>query len=178
MKRALLFAAALLMFFTRSASPSYAQQYDEWALLGSALAGEKWANFKMDFSDAVIEGASFQEFKEEFKFDGNDWDAHLKEITGSFLKILNNYTRTSKYRLRIGDLPDANITLILKYKSISKGGSKIKAQFIAQSKTGEILFTHDVSSNEGRVGSFTNLMSDSLEEMAEYLGPRLKKYIR
>lgn len=116
MKNLLKIGTILLPFtivFSSYSAPQSVMQNDDWSKLGEVLANQRVVNFEMDYTDAIIEGFTANEFIEDFKDLGKDWSAHLKE-------------------------------------------------------------TREVYSKEGRIGTFTNLMSDSLKELADYLGKRIR----
>lgn len=148
------------------------QNYD-WKLLYSALYKQDVVDFKLDFSStnkiAHINAKDFIKYTP-------DWEQAVQLLTRKFLAEFNSNVYKRKRYFNAGNYPDAEMVMIIKILNVD--GGKIDAIFKLEMRNGAEVFTRYVKSNDGRFGDPINLMGDSLEEMGEYLGKKVKKYLK
>ena len=174
MKTLLTLSALVLLFVTATSTASHSQANDSWSQLGIALKGQSSIDFQIDFSDAYIDNLPAAQFIEKEK----GWDEGFTKMQVRFLRQFNNRAMQTRSSLTAGNRPDAPIILIIKVIDVSDRGANILAKCIIKRKQdGQILFSHSVKTDKGVAGSILSLMGDSLEEMGEFLGKKVKRNV-
>lgn len=151
-------------------------------VLGSfrSLAEVRVISVKWDLSKVDIEGQSiddFIEFKsyEEGQDYHDDFEKDIREILGDFIDEFND--TKSPISLTVSSSP--KVILTVQVNRISRKGNEVTCDYIFSDKaTGEILTMVAMTSKDGRIGSFTNLMGDAFEKAGKDLGKYTKKMLK
>lgn len=138
------------------------------------LSGLVKARFALDLSDAVIDGVEAADYKET----ESEWDEGVNDMTRRFISSFNKSAQNGYLPLRIGLATESDICFVLKVGEVTEGGSHVEGGFNAYDKNDNLLFSRNVSSENGRFGSHLNLMGDALEKMGEELGYAIANRIR
>lgn len=135
---------------------------------------------QFNFSQADIDGLSIEEFIEFKTFEkGLDYSHEFNEdkraIIGDFIEEFND--TNSPIILTVSS--NTNIVLIVNVNRISRKGNMVNCNYVFYNKANdEIIASVSMTSKEGRIGSFTNLMGDAFEKAGKRLGKYIKKMLR
>lgn len=133
-----------------------------------------------DFSNSEVEGQTLKEyigFKcfEEGDDYASDFEKDKREIIADFIEEYNDINSPLIFTIS----KDAPILLLVKVLNISRKGNAVTCDYVFIDKaTNSNIATIRMSSKDGRVGSFTNLLGDSFEKAGKDLGKYVKKMLR
>lgn len=169
---------AIIFVFCLSLIPLQAQELLKGSF--SPLIGCRAVEVSFDFSNADVEGQALKDYI-NFKCleKGDDYAADFekdkRKIIAGFIGAFND--ANSPLLLTISK--DAPIILLAKVLNINRKGNAVVFDyvFIDKNSNSEIA-TVRMSSQDGMIGSFTNLMGDSFEKAGEDLGKYVKKMLR
>lgn len=135
---------------------------------------------RWDLSNADIGGQTFEDFIELKSYEeGTDYhdefEKDIREILGDFIEEFND--TNSPIALTVG--PSPKVLLTIKINRVSRKGNEVTCRYIFSDKTtGEILTMVAMTSKDGRIGSFINLMGDAFEKAGKDLGKYTKKMLK
>ena len=145
-----------------------------------ALVGIRTACAQIDFSKATVDGIPFAEFAE---YDGynsrkafrEDYEEDILDLLGDFIEEFNDVE--SPIRLTVNRRVETRLDINV--RKVVTNGSQFWADFVFWDKeSGDVLASFYMEAEDGRVGSFMNLLGDAMEEAGEKLARHLKKNIR
>ena len=145
-----------------------------------SLIDTRVVSVEFDIAHATIGGQTLQDFIEFKTFEegegySKEFDKDLREILGDFIDEYND--TNSPITLTVSSSP--TILLTIKVDYISRKGNEISCHYIFSDRTtGEDIATITMSSKDGRIGSFTNLMGDAFERAGKDFGKYSKKMIK
>lgn len=145
-----------------------------------ALVGIRTACAQIDFSKATVDGIPFVEYAE---YDGyksrkafrEDYEEDILDLLGDFIEEFNDVE--SPIRLTVNRRVETRLDINV--RKVVTNGSQFWADFVFWDKeSGDVLASFDMEAEDGRAGSFMNLLGDAMEEAGEKLARHLKKNIR
>jgi hypothetical protein len=152
----------LLLALIGSVGFGYAQKLQSGSL--SALKNETRLNVKIDYSEAILNHLSI----DDFVATADNWELAQTELWGKFVTNLNEEMSQRKVRLVGGHFQDA-YTMVLRVQEIDgRGNQQAFVDFIAP--TGETIAVVSVRGDGGHFGSFYNLAGDGMKDVGERLG--------
>ena len=95
-----------------------------------------------------------------------NWEKEYKEIWRRFVGGFN----TCANYARIGNYPGTEYTMFIQPTRVSSSGSEVFGWMQVINSHGEIIFRQQFHTEQGRIGSVTNLMGDALEKYGQQLG--------
>ena len=144
------------------------------------LLGVRSMSVNFDFSNAMVEGMRMTDFLQDVYY-GADiapltlFEREKKEIVGDFIEEFNDV----KFPLNITVAPNAPMRMTVVVKEVNRKGNTVRCDYVICSSNGEQVAVIDMTSKDGRVGSFTNLMGDAFEtageDLAKFIKTSLKK---
>lgn len=155
-----------------------AQEESEWKDL-SSLKGYQRMSLSVDFSDAVVNYLSV----DEFKSDEPDWDEGVRDMQRRLAGAFNDLVFNSSNSLRLVTQGDAPITMtvrVLRLTSahVSKSITSMLAVVIISDKQSNELFRKSICVQKGYFGSRMNLFGDVFEKLGSDFGWKCVKFIR
>ena len=135
---------------------------------------------QFNFTQADIDGQSIEDFIEFKTFEkglnySHEFDKDKRKIISDFIEEFND--TNSPIILTVSS--NTNIVLTVNVKRISRKGNMVNCDYVFLNKaTDEIIASVSMTSKDGRVGSFTNLMGDAFEKAGRILGKYIKKMLR
>lgn len=145
-----------------------------------SLAEIRVVSVKWDLSKVDIEGQTINDFIEFKSYEEgqdyyDDFEKDIREILGDFIDEFND--TNGPISLTVSSSP--KVILTIQVNRISRKGNEVTCRYIFSDKaTGEILTMVAMTSKDGRVGSFTNLMGDAFEKAGKDLGKYTKKMLK
>lgn len=145
-----------------------------------SLADVRIVSTRWDLSKADIDGQTFEDFiglksYEEGKDYHDEFEKDAREILGDFIDEFND--TNSPMALTVSSSP--KVILTIQINRINRKGNEVSCNYIFSDKaTGKILTVIAMTSKDGRVGSFTNLMGDAFEKAGKDLGKYTKKMLK
>lgn len=155
-----------------------AQEESEWKDL-SSLKGYQRMSLSVDFSDAIVDYMSV----DEFKSGEQDWEEGVRDMqrrmTGTFNALVFNKANS----LRLVTQGDASVTMTVKVlrltsAHVSKTITSMLAVVIISDKQGNELFRKSMYVENGYFGSRMNLFGDVFEQLGSDFGKKCVKFIR
>lgn len=146
----------------------------------SPLLTYRVATAKLDMSNTDVEGQTIDDFikfktYEEGESYPTEFQKDVKSITGDFIDEFND--TNCPLLLTAGYENPLNLTV--KVETISRKGNSISCKYIFwQSSIDNPIVIIHLSSKNGRIGSFTNLMGDAFEKAGKDLGRYIKKQLK
>lgn len=144
------------------------------------LTDVRVVSVQFDMSQADIDGQTLHQFIEIKTFEEGDgyskeFDKDTREILGDFIDEFND--TNAPVVLTVSSSP--SILLTIKVNHISRKGNEVSCHYIFSDRTtGAILATIAMTSKNGRIGSFTNLMGDAFEKAGKDLGKYSRKMLK
>lgn len=134
------------------------------------------ATVNLDLSSTDVEGQAIEDFikfktYEEGENYPKEFQKDVKSITGDFIDEFND--TNCPLLLTTGYENPLNLTV--EVETINRKGNSILCKYIFWESTidNPIVIIH-LSSSDGRIGSFTNLMGDAFEKAGKDLGKYVK----
>lgn len=136
---------------------------------------------QFEFSNTTVEGLPLSDFIQNQSFiEGKDYSNYFtkakQEIIGEFIEEFND--TDCPILLSVAASP-YGINLVVNVHEISRKGNEVKCSY-EFSKQGDsmIMCGIDMNTQDGRIGSFTNLMGDAFEKAGKDLGKYIKKKLK
>lgn len=145
-----------------------------------SLIDTRVVSVEFDIAHATIGGQTLQDFIEFKTFEegegySKEFDKDLREILGDFIDEYNE--TNAPITLTVSSSP--TILLTIRVNHISRKGNEISCHYIFSDRaSGVVLAAIAMSSKDGRIGSFTNLMCDAFERAGKDFGKYSKKMIK
>ena len=145
-----------------------------------SLMNTRVVTVQLDLSQACVEGAPLEDFLGLMSFeDGAQYQAafqkDLRDILADFIDEFND--TNCPILLTVSPKPDTAMTI--RVKEISRKGNCISCDYqIASKADNKPILTITMTSKDGRIGSFTNLMGDAFERAGKDLGKYIKKQLK
>ncbi|GEM_PF-522191 len=146
----------------------------------SSLSDAHAVSVRFDFESSTVDGLPLSDFIENESFEEGDsykdaFAKDLREIVGDFIEEFND--TNCPMLLTVSDSP--KILLTVSCSSISRKGNEVKCLYSFTNKDDDaVIASISMTSKDGRVGSFTNLMGDAFEKAGKDLGCYIKKMIK
>ncbi len=144
------------------------------------LTDVRVASVDLDIYHADIDGQTLQDFIEFKTFEEGDgyskeFDKDIREIQADFIDEFND----TNAPLTLTVSSSQTTLLTIRVNHISRKGNEISCNYIFSDRaTGANLVTIAMSSKDGRIGSFTNLLGDAFEKAGKELGKYSKKMLK
>lgn len=144
------------------------------------LSGVDAVGASIDFSDARVDGMKFEDYLEYTSFYDDDDDSksffsEARELLKDFIDEFND--TDCPLLLTASRTPRVSLTIVV--KSVSRKGNEVACSYVfADEVTGTTLATVGMTSKDGSVGTFANLMSDAFERAGKDLGKYIKKQLK
>lgn len=144
------------------------------------LTNVRVASVELDIAHADIGGQTLQDFIEFKTFEegegySKEFDKDLREILGDFIDEYNE--TNAPITLTVSSSP--TILLTIRVNHISRKGNEISCHYIFSDRASSVVLAAiAMSSKDGRIGSFTNLMGDAFERAGKDFGKYSKKMIK
>lgn len=138
------------------------------------------ATVQFDFSQAKVEEVPLEDFVGLLAFeDGSKFrEAFDKDINDILIDFIEEFNDTNCQML-LTVSPNSETVLTIKVKKISRKGNSVSCDYIITNKPdSKPIVIISMTSKDGRVGSFTNLMGDAFEKAGKDLGKYLKKQLK
>lgn len=154
------------------------QEESKWKDLSSLKGYEKML-LSVDFSDAMVDFLSVDEFKSKV----SDWDEGVRDMQFRLTTAFNAMVFNGPNILRLVTQGDAPVTMnvkVLRLTSahVSKTVTSMSAVVIISDKQGKELFRKNMYLEKGYFGSRMNLFGDVFERLGYDLGLKCIKFIR
>lgn len=139
------------------------------------------ASVQFDFSKTTVEGLPLSDFIENQSYiEGEDYRQYFlkaqQEVTGDFIEEFND---TDCPILLTTSKSPSPITMIVKVHEVNRKGNQLNCSYEFYKQDDSIvLCVIGMTSKDGRVGSFTNLMGDAFEKAGKDLGKYMKKQLK
>lgn len=171
-----MFMAAALLMLGLAASVS-AQTVREGSL--RPLLGVRAMSVNIDFSKTMVEGLRLKDYIQDLYYAyGGDYrgkfDRDTREILVEFVEEFNDVE--APLMLTVSRNAPLHMTVVV--KEVSRKGNIVKCDYVISKSHGPQVAVIEMTSREGRIGSFTNLMGDAFEEAGEDLGKFIKRTLK
>lgn len=139
------------------------------------------ATVQFDFSKTTVEGLPLSDYIANQSFiEGEDYNQYFskaqQEVTGDFIEEFND--TDCPILLTISKSPSP-IIMVVKVHEINRKGNQLNCSYEFYKQDDSIvLCVIEMTSKDGRVGSFTNLMGDAFEKAGKDLGKYMKKQLK
>lgn len=146
----------------------------------SPLLDYRVATVNIDLSNTDVEGQPLNDFIKFKTFEeGEDYPSEFQKdvngITGDFIEEFND--TNCPLLLTAGYENPLNLTVMV--EAISRNGNSISCKYIFwHSSIDNPIVIVQLTSKDGRIGSFTNLMGDAFEKAGKDLGKYIKKHLK
>ena len=168
--KALIAVAAMMAALLVPAVSSSAQ--GGWEAL-SLLKGEKKVNCTFDYSDAIIQSKT----EEQFASEEPNWGLAQKEVAAKFFEEFNERTFYMSNTIAAGEFPDAAYTLCIKPSNILRNGNFTGNVYLLD-KSDNVLMEVPIRAKGGVFGSFWNLLGDGMKDAAKTIALRYRDIVR
>lgn len=143
----------------------------------SKIPGGSTACTKFDFSTTTVAGQSFEDFIEikaisDSYTDIEELKRDINNVLGQFIEEFND--NVDLITLSLNKKADIRLTIVI--KEMSRKGNYADCDYIfSRSDSTDPLLVISMTTKEGRLGSFTNLMGDVFREAGEDLAKFMTK---
>lgn len=169
---------AIIFCFFLSLITLQAQKLQEGSF--SPLLGCRTVEVSFDFSNTDVEGQTLKDYIDFKCFEkGDDYAADFekdkRKIIANFIEAFNDTDSPLLFTIS----KDAPTALLVKVLNISREGNAVVCDYVFIDKVSNREMANiRMSSEDGLIGSFTNLMGDSFEKAGKDLGRYVKKMLR
>lgn len=155
-----------------------AQNESKWKDL-SFLKDYKRILLKVDFSDAMVNYLSVDEFKSEEP----DWDDGVQDMIRRMTAAFNAVVFSGPNALRLVSQGEAPVTMTVKVLQltsthVSRSTTSMSVVIIISDMQNNELFRKRMNVEKGVYGSKLNLFGDAFERLGDSLGWKFVNYIR
>ena len=163
MKQMKLFAACAailsgMFFLSLSASAQ-----SGWGALAT-LKGQTKVNCEFDYSDAIIQGMT----EEQFSAEEPNWGLAQKEVAAKFVEEFNERIIRSRTPFVVGQFDDADYTICIKPSNIVRKGNFYGKVFLVD-RSGNTIMDVPIQAKGGHFGTFWNLLGDGMKDAAKII---------
>ncbi len=168
----------LLVLLVISTFTVMAQEESDWSAL-SSLKGYQTMLLSVDFSDAVVNYMSL----DEFKFEESDWDEGVRNMQRRMANAFNAKVYNGPETLRLVTQGEAPVTMTVKVLQLTSSHVSNKKTYILtvviiSDKQGKELFRKSMNAEQGVFGTRLNLFGDVFEQLGADFGKYCVKFIR
>lgn len=143
------------------------------------LLGVRAMSVNFDFSKAMVEGVPMKDFIQNMYYvrGGNsmsEFEKDKREIVADFVEEFND----AEAPLMLTVSQNAKVRMTVVVKEVSRKGNAVKCDYVIRRNNGTQVAVIEMTSKDGRIGSFTNLMGDAFETAGENLGKFMKRTLK
>lgn len=171
-----MFMAAAMLMLGIAAGVS-AQTVREGSL--RPLLGVRAMSVNMDFSKTMVEGLRLKDYMQDLYYAHGvncqaQFDKDARKMLAEFVEEFNDVD--APLMLTVSRNAPLHMTVVV--KEVSRKGNIVKCDYVISKNRGPQVAVIEMTSKEGRVGSFINLMGDAFEEAGEDMGKFIKRMLK
>lgn len=143
------------------------------------LLGVRAMSVNFDFSKTMVEGVPMKDFIQNMYYAGggnsmSEFERDKREIVADFVEEFND----AEAPLMLTVSQNAKVRMTVVVKEINRRGNTVKCDYVIRRNNGTQVAVIEMTSKDGRIGSFANLMGDAFETAGEDLGKFMKRTLK
>lgn len=145
------------------------------------LKGENRINVVLDYSEAMMAGMNFEDFKKYLPEHYDDgWDDHYAAyfLDRFYIGFNNKMMDSKKVNMLVGNYSSANYKIVVKVYLVDRKGNTNADIIISPISSDEVLYKSDYMVDGGTFGTVPNLMGDGMRTLGRTLATRIIKELK